>query len=262
MSDIIDNFDNLISITYRLIIKTCTKIVPYFIRIRLDPEAFGIISFMELASQLIKPNELILDAGAGKCPYKSYFSQAHYESMDIIDKLENPYKHTFICDIKNIPREDNYYDTIINTQVLEHVEFPQKIINEFYRILKYEGKLFLSAPQAWGIHEAPYNFYNFTKYGLESLFRNAGFKIVFINPRGGIFWYLSKILNKLPFEILYQYKNKPLRFLLLLIPTVIIYPITGLLIPLCFYYFDRLDKIKNFTLGYACYCIKEPTVIK
>jgi SAM-dependent methyltransferase len=253
----IDKFENLISIIYRLIIKACSKIVPYFIRIRLDPEAFGIISFMEAASKLVKPNELILDAGAGKCPYKRLFSHANYESMDIIEKLEDSYKHTFICDIKNIPREDNYYDTIINTQVLEHVEFPQKVIDEFYRILKIDGKLFLSAPQAWGIHEASFHFYNFTKYGLESLFRNAGFKIIFINPRGGIFWYLSKIINKLPFEILYQYKKEPFKFLLLLIPTAIFYPVTSILIPLSFYYLDKLDKIRNFTLGYACYCIKE-----
>lgn len=256
MSDMIERLEELIRIIYRLIIKVCSKVVPYYIRIRLDPEAFGIISFMELASKLVKPNELILDAGAGKCPYKRFFSHAHYESMDIIENLEDLYRHTFICDIKNITREDNYYDTIINTQVLEHVEFPQRVIGEFYRILKPEGKLFLSAPQTCGIHEAPFHFYNFTKYGLESLFKNAGFKIIFITPRGGIFWFLSKTIRNLPFEILYQYKKEPLNFFLLLIPTAIFIPVTSILIPLLFFYLDKLDKMKNFTLGYACYCIK------
>jgi len=38
-------------------------------------------------------------------------------------------------------------NAIINTQVLEHVEYPQKVLDEFYRILAPGGKLFLTAPQ-------------------------------------------------------------------------------------------------------------------
>jgi SAM-dependent methyltransferase len=202
MVNVIDNFDKLVKTTYRIIIKAYSIIVPYFIRIRLDPEAFGIISFIELSSKLIKPNELVLDAGAGHRPYKRYYAHAHYESTDIMENVEDLEKHTFVCDLKNIPREDNYYDTVINTQVLEHVEFPQRVVDEFYRILKPEGKLFLTAPQISGVHEAPFHFYNFTKYGLESLFKNSGFKIIYITPRGGIFWVLSRIIAKTPYEIL------------------------------------------------------------
>ena len=39
----------------------------------------------------------------------------------------------------------------------------------------------------WGEHEAPYDFYRYTRYGLEYLSKKVGFKILNINPDTG-FW--------------------------------------------------------------------------
>ncbi len=154
-------------------------LIPDFIRKRADAETFGIIKFIEFAAKKVKQSDKVLDAGAGSHPYKKYFSHAKYESTDMsCDSSDN--KHDFICSLDKIPRPDSFYDVIINTQVLEHVEYPQKVINEFYRLLKPGGQLFLTAPQGWGLHEEPYHFFNFTKYGLESLFKHAGFKVIFI----------------------------------------------------------------------------------
>ena len=254
-------------------------LIPYFIKVRTDASLFAISQFIKFASEKIKPKDLVLDAGAGDRFYEKYFSHARYESTD---KNPSP-KHDFICDIKSMPRPDSYYDAVINTEVLEHVEYPQKVINEFYRILKPGGQLFLTAPQGWGIHEAPYHFFNFTKYGLKLLFKNAGFKIIFIEPMGGIFWLLAKRIRILPSYIFYQYlvkkkedtdsieyfyqyrlrkkegsiKFKPSVITLISFPFYLIaLPICKLLIPLLFSYLDRLDKDKNYTLGYKCYCIK------
>jgi SAM-dependent methyltransferase len=132
-------------------------LIPNFLRIRTDAEEFGIVDFMKFASRNVKSSDIVLDAGAGSCPYKKYFVHAKYESTDfenIFDQsLKN--KHDFICSLDKIPKPDNYYNIIINTQVLEHVKYPQKVINEFYRTLKPGGKLFLTAPQGWGVHGAP-----------------------------------------------------------------------------------------------------------
>lgn len=249
--------------------KILSILIPNFIRIRTDAEAFSIRGFMKFASKKIKTSDLILDAGAGSCPYKKHFSHAKYESTDFEDIFDKSSKdrHDFICSLEKIPKPKNYYDVIINTQVLEHIEFPQKAINEFYRILRPGGKLFLTAPQGWGIHDEPYHFFNFTKYGLESLFKNAGFKIRFINPRGGIFWYLGKRIKTMPSYIFYQYLFKKSKHSILFKPNIIAaillfpfylisIPICCYLIPLIFHYLDKLDKKQDYTLGYACYCIK------
>jgi len=40
-------------------------------------------------------------------------------------------------------------------------------------------------PFIWHVHEAPRDFYRYTKYGLQYLFEKAGFEIVEIKPLSG-----------------------------------------------------------------------------
>lgn len=261
--------NNYVLTLYNSLVFLRNIIIPKYLLERTNPELLGIDDFMVEVSKTIKPTDRILDAGAGTCPYKKYFSHAHYESTDFknIFVKDPTIKHNFICSIDNIPKPDNYYDVIINTQVLEHVEFPQKVMNEFYRILKPGGKLFLTAPQGWGVHGSPYHFYNFTNFGLKSLFINSGFKIVYIRPRGGIFWYLGDRIRTFPSYVFFQYlfkkKGQHLEFTpkiqaLFIFPFfLILWPLCSFLTPLLLFYLDFLDSEKAFTLGYNCYCIKK-----
>jgi SAM-dependent methyltransferase len=219
---------------------------------------------MKYASKETAETDKVLDAGAGSAPYKKYFAHAKYESTDFEDIFDKSSKnlHDFTCSLDNIPKPSGSYDVIINTQVLEHVPEPQKVITEFYRILKPNGKLFLTAPQGWGIHDEPYHFFNFTRFGLELLFTKAGFTVVFIKPRGGIFWYLAHRISILPSYLSAQYATQKQRhrhnigvFLLRLVFLLSI-PFCRFLAPLTLFYMDKLDKKQDYTLGYACYCTK------
>jgi len=53
-----------------------------------------------------------------------------------------------LCDLnkEKIPCKDNEFECIIAGEVLEHLDYPQKSLEEFYRILKDNGKLILSVP--------------------------------------------------------------------------------------------------------------------
>jgi SAM-dependent methyltransferase len=235
------------------------------IRNRINPENYSIKRFVEFASRNIKPGQRILDAGAGNCPYKKYFLHTKYESTDIGKEYSDSTNtnHNFLCSLDKIPVAKNSYDAIINTQVLEHVEDPQKVINEFYRILKNNGKLFLTCPLGGRVHGEPHNYFTFTPYGLELVFKKAGFKVIFIKPRGGIYSVLSITLRELPKYILDQHRFKKanknfIGSLINYILYLISLPFCGIIFPLIFYYLDKLDKKRTYTLGYACYCIKEP----
>jgi SAM-dependent methyltransferase len=239
-----------------------TKFIPKSILKKTNIVATSIDEFMQFAAKKIKSENKLLDAGAGSCPYKKHFAHTKYESTDFDDIFDksSKNKHDFICSLDKIPKPNNSYNAIISTEVLEHVEYPQKVINEFYRVLKSRGQLFLTTPEAWGVHGEPYHFFNFTKYGLKSLFINAGFKIIFIKPRGGIFWYLGLIIKDLPDYLSYQYlkpKNKTFTTYLYFIFYLISLPFCVYLVPLLFYYLDKVDKKQDFTIGYSCYCVKQ-----
>jgi SAM-dependent methyltransferase len=244
------------------------KYIPLFFRRRTDPEMFQLLQFVSFAAGEMAAGARVLDAGAGDRPYRKYFKHTKYESTDFknYESASLAGGHDFICSLDQIPKPDNHYDAIVSTQVLEHVEYPQTVADEFFRILRPGGKLFITVPQAWGVHGEPYNFYYFTNFGLASILQSAGFKIIFIKPRGGIFWLLGKIIKVVPAYIflqhLYQKKEDVLKFnpdflAVVLFPFyLLVVPLCQVFIPFLFYYFDKLDRKKHFTLGYECYCIK------
>lgn len=241
-----------------------TNRIMQFYQDRIRPETFGIRKFVEFSSHQVKPSHLILDAGSGRQQYRKYFSHAKYESTDI-EQLPDC-EHDFMCSLDNIPKADNTYDAILCTQVLEHVEFPQNVIHECYRVLKPGGMLFLSAPQGAGVHGEPYHFFNYTEYGLRSLFKEAGFEVVFIRPNGGVFSSLGKMIQGLPRYISKQYKDPEIaakvslcnRLCWMMMATLffLLTPLYKHAIPFLCFYLDSLDKKKFITLGYTCYCVK------
>jgi SAM-dependent methyltransferase len=218
-----------------------------FINDRINVEKSSILNFVKFARTKVQNNSIFLDAGAGKCQYKSYFSHTNYISTDT-GYTHGKNRVDVISDLLSLPFRENSIDAILNTQCLEHVKEPQRVISEFYRILKPGGYLFLTAPQGWGIHDAPHDYFRFTSYGLEYLFNSAGFEAISITPRGGYFWYMGyrlKVLNTF-------FRPAILRKIIGIFFVVIV--------PFLFYYLDRLDKEKSYTLGYSCYCRKNPTL--
>jgi SAM-dependent methyltransferase len=219
---------------------------------------YQIDNYIQKISKKVKPNELVLDVGAGYQPYKNLFNHCNYETCDYKPILHDvgytKHKQTFYCDIANhIPRPENHYDTIICTQVLEHVKNPQKVICESYRILKPGGKLFLTVPQSFGVHQAPHNYFNFLKYGLEHLFHYAGFTNVLVKPLGGIFHLLSKVQNNAFMYLLSKISrlNK-----ILFYPIIIIIQFFLFILSYVYFHLDKLDKEQTWTIHYGCYCIK------
>ncbi len=69
------------------------------------------------------------------------------EAEDLSRKYGVSDKFKFVCaDASNTPFEDESFDTIIMNDAMEHVDEPEKVLNECYRILKKNGKLYLNFP--------------------------------------------------------------------------------------------------------------------
>lgn len=132
----------------------------------------------ESAATLRGADVRVLDAGAGAAPYRKHFTHVQYETADFgaVDKAYGAID--YVCDLSAIPVADATYDVILSTQVLEHMVDPLRTLREFYRLLKPGAVAWLSAPLFFPEHEAPYDYFRYTRYGWHSLAERADFEVV------------------------------------------------------------------------------------
>lgn len=94
-------------------------------------------------------------------------------------------KPDILASAEDIPLPDGSVDSVLCTQVLEHVQHPHDVAAELFRVLKPGGLLLLTVPQLNELHEEPHDYFRYTRYGLEALLKDAGFRIEDIDQRGG-----------------------------------------------------------------------------
>lgn len=138
---------------------------------------------------------ILYDLGAGESPYMQFLQQyaEQYIAVDWVGSYHNT-KVDIAADLnKPLPIEPEVADTVVSLSVLEHLCEPQVMLNEAFRILKSGGVIVLQVPWQWWIHEAPYDYFRYTTYGLHYLFEKAGFMNIQIEPQAGFFtmWILK-----------------------------------------------------------------------
>lgn len=192
-----------------------------------------------------------IDIGCGDMPFKPLIEKQvnQYDTLDIEKRTLNV---TYIADICNMDIIKNTtYDSAICLQVLEHVADPFKAMREINRILKKGSILVCSAPHLSRLHEEPHDYYRYTKYGLEYLFKSSGFRIISITPTGGLFCFLGHQISSI---ILLPVWHIPiLKDIAFWLNKWVIVKFSILL--------DRLlDKQKIFALGYSCVVEKSHSI--
>ena len=128
------------------------------------------------------PSDKILDIGSGKNPYYHRLMKGHIVRFDI----RNFSKTNVVGDADLLPFKDNSFDKIIIVNSLYYCSNPFNVIENIGRILKKEGTIVIITPFLYPIHDAPYDKYRFTEFGIMQLLKNS-FIIKVINPIGGIF---------------------------------------------------------------------------
>ena len=157
----------------------------------------------------------VLDIGCGNKPYRELFNSniASYTGCDVIQSSGN--KVDVICEATNLLFDNVRFDTVFSTQVMEHVSDPATMLQEANRVLKPGGMAIFSIPMCWELHEEPYDFFRFTKYGLDALFTRAGFEITPIKANGGKWAAISQLNLNMVYSSFRKRKwwIKPFKFL-------------------------------------------------
>jgi len=202
--------------------------------------------FLEKATPLYQG--ALYDLGCGESPYKDFFLQhaISYVGVDWAGSFHDTCADVTTDLNKPLPIEGEIADTVVSLSVMEHLSEPQAMLNEAYRILKPSGNIVLQVPWQWWVHEAPYDFFRYTPYGLVYMFEKAGFKEVEVQPQSGFFTMLIMKLNY--FSLRFVCGPKPLRVIIKAGLTPVWY-LGQKLAP----YLDKLDK--NWMLETAGYFV-------
>jgi ubiquinone/menaquinone biosynthesis C-methylase UbiE len=129
----------------------------------------------------------LLDVGCGEKPYAPLFRGLvdehvgvdHPESVHPLSQVD------VLATAYEIPLADGSFDTVLMTEVLEHLEEPARGLAEAGRLLRPGGKLILTTPFMWPLHEEPRDFFRYSPYGLRHLLESGGFGAVTITPIAG-----------------------------------------------------------------------------
>lgn len=156
----------------------------------------------------------LYDLGCGEAPYRDFFlkNARHYIGVDWAESYHDT-KVDIVADLnKTLPIKSQVADTVVSLSVMEHLCEPQTMLNEAFRILKHGGGIVLQVPWQWWIHEAPYDFFRYTPYGLKYLVEKAGFVEVVVEPQSGFFTMCTLKMNY--FSNRFVKGPKPLRLLI------------------------------------------------
>jgi len=194
----------------------------------------------------------LIDIGCGDMPYRDVIARyvSRYDSLDVERRVPGV---TFVSDVQDMDVvADESYDSAVCFEVLEHVPDPIKALSEIHRILKENGVLILTAPHLSRVHEAPYDFFRYTQYGLVSLLKNTGFNILEIKTRGGIFSFLGHQVSTI-FLCLFWHLS--------VIKDIVFFFNKWVVVKLC-YYLDRVLGPGPFPLGYTAVVQKQDASLK
>lgn len=156
---------------------------------------------------------VMIDLGAGENPSHQRYWEIKPSQFIRVD-IDPTKKPDLVADLNNpLPFEDNFADIVFVFNVLYILEEPEKFLKEVFRILKPNGKLFLTSPFIFNEAREPHDYFRFTSEGLEKLLKNAGFEKYQIIPVGERFSSACYLIDKI---FIFNFVKIPFRFLALL----------------------------------------------
>ncbi len=186
----------------------------------------------------------VLDAGAGEGQYARHFARHRYCGVDlgVGDKGWDYSRLDTVADLTALPFRNASFDAALHIVTMEHLREPAAALREIARTLVPGGRLLVAAPHEWEVHQAPHDYFRYTRFGLAHLLQKAGYEVLDLQAAGGYFRLLARrLLNGLQF---FSTGIRRLWFVpaaLLVVPPALILP-----------WLDFLDRERDFTLGYIC----------
>ena len=166
----------------------------YWVRTRIDNA---------IKSHADEGHGVLLDVGCGIKPFETTFAPYVERYIGLEYSPESGYlgnKADFCGDAAFLPLADESVDTILCTEVMEHVSNPEKTIEEFARVLRPGGTLITTAPFFFPIHDT-YDFFRYSPDGLAAIMNRHGLEVEKVLPLSGTAVTLAAMFNLYWYEL-------------------------------------------------------------
>lgn len=130
----------------------------------------------------------LLDLGCGEVPlYGMYRDQIAQTICVDWPKSYHGHRHVDVaCDLNRpLPFADASFDTVVLTDVLEHLFDWRTAWAEVARVLRPTGRAIVGVPFMYWLHEDPYDFFRPTEFALRRCCLEHGLTVVSLKPYGG-----------------------------------------------------------------------------
>ncbi len=131
----------------------------------------------------------LLDMGCGDVPLYGAYRDLVQENVciDWANTLHSNIHLDFVVDLGGkLPFDDASFDTILLTDVLEHLADPAGAMREATRILRSGGKVIIGVPFFYWIHEEPHDYHRYTEFALQRIVQTSGLSVVELDIYGGL----------------------------------------------------------------------------
>lgn len=178
----------------------------------------------------------ILDFWCGQKPYKDLFTYKEYIWLDIQESWHNHASEDIdvYYDWKRMPFKNNFFDSILASEVFEHVFDIDYVLKELNRILKPKWTILITMPFILWEHEQPYDFWRYTSFGIKSILEKNWFSIKKIEKKWTYIETIFQLINCYYFDVILFPRNNIIKWILSLIfifPTNLLGTILSAILP-------------------------------
>lgn len=129
----------------------------------------------------------VLDLGCGNAQLREQVRPAcRYVGLDYPPTGRDWYgaRPDVFADAARLPLRDDSFDRVWMLDVLEHLALPNEGLREAMRVLVPGGRLHISIPCMYPLHDEPHDYQRLTEHGLRRSLATAGFAGIEIDPSG------------------------------------------------------------------------------
>jgi SAM-dependent methyltransferase len=130
---------------------------------------------------------VMLDVGCGVRPYERFFLPFVTKYLGLEYSPESGYRGNtadFCGDASALPLDTGSIDTILCTEVFEHLQDPERAMSEFARVLRPGGVLITTAPFVFPVHDE-HDYFRYSSKGLAVMMSRHGLEVEKVEPLSG-----------------------------------------------------------------------------